>query len=86
MLALLVAAAALPLVLQPRGYAIRVATLTLLFAALGQAWNVVGGVAVGVVQSLSSLAFPMQLQNLVLFVVFLAVLAFRPQGLLKGAA
>ncbi len=47
---------------------------------------VVGGIAVGVVQSLSSLVFPIQLQNLVLFLVFLAVLAFRPQGLVKGAA
>jgi branched-chain amino acid transport system permease protein len=47
---------------------------------------VVGGIAVGVVQSVSSLVFPIQLQNLVLFLVFLAVLAFRPQGLVKGAA
>lgn len=46
---------------------------------------VVGGIAVGVVQSLSSLVFPIQLQNLVLFLVFLGVLAFRPQGLVKGA-
>lgn len=44
----------------------------------------VGGIAVGVIQSLSSLVFPIQLQNLVLFVVFLAVLAWRPQGLLRG--
>ena len=35
----------LPAVLDARGYAIRVATLTLLFAALGQAWNIVGGLA-----------------------------------------
>jgi len=47
---------------------------------------VVGGIAVGVVQSISGLVFPIQLQNLVLFLVFLAVLAFRPQGLVKGAA
>ena len=46
----------------------------------------VGGVAVGVIQSISTLLFPIQLQNLVLFVVFLAVLAFRPEGLVKGAA
>ncbi|HEX5999348.1 MAG TPA: branched-chain amino acid ABC transporter permease, partial [Hyphomicrobiaceae bacterium] len=32
---------------------------------------VVGGLAVGVIQSLSALAFPIQLQNLVLFVVFI---------------
>ncbi|GAC1343971.1 MAG: branched-chain amino acid ABC transporter permease [Myxococcales bacterium] len=35
----------LPLGLDPRGYAIRVATLALLSAAMGQAWNVVGGLA-----------------------------------------
>ncbi len=46
---------------------------------------VVGGLAVGVIQSLSALAFPIQLQNLVLFVVFIAILAFRPQGLLGSA-
>lgn len=46
---------------------------------------VVGGLAVGVIQSLSTLVFPIQLQNLVLFVVFIAVLAFRPKGLLGAA-
>ena len=46
---------------------------------------VVGGIGVGVIQSLSGLFFPIQLQNLVLFIVFIAVLAFRPQGLLRGA-
>jgi branched-chain amino acid transport system permease protein len=29
--------------------------------------------------------FPIQLQNLVLFVVFIGVLAFRPEGILRGA-
>lgn len=43
---------------------------------------VVGGLAVGVIQSLSGLVFPIQLQNLVLFVVFIGVLALRPEGLL----
>jgi branched-chain amino acid transport system permease protein len=42
---------------------------------------VVGGLAVGVIQAVSALLFPIQLQNLVLFVVFIAVLALRPQGL-----
>lgn len=46
---------------------------------------VVGGLAVGIIQSLSTLVFPIQLQNLVLFVVFIAVLAFRPKGLLGAA-
>jgi branched-chain amino acid transport system permease protein len=45
-----------------------------------------GGLVAGVIQSVSVLVFPIQLQNLVLFVVFIAVLAFRPQGLLRGLA
>jgi branched-chain amino acid transport system permease protein len=43
---------------------------------------VFGGLAVGVIQSVSALLMPIQLQNLALFVVFIAVLAVRPQGLL----
>lgn len=46
----------------------------------------VGGLVAGVIQSVSVLVFPIQLQNLVLFVVFVAVLAVRPQGLLRGMA
>jgi len=46
---------------------------------------VVGGLAVGVIQSLSSLFFPIQLQNLVLFIVFILVLAVRPQGLVGAS-
>ena len=34
-----------PLALDPNGYYIRVLTLALLFGALGQAWNIVGGLA-----------------------------------------
>lgn len=46
----------------------------------------VGGLIVGVIQSMSTLVMPIQLQNLALFVVFITFLAFRPQGLLgKGA-
>jgi branched-chain amino acid transport system permease protein len=46
LLALVVALAfALPLLLDPRGYWIRVLAFTLLFAAMAQAWNVVGGLA-----------------------------------------
>jgi branched-chain amino acid transport system permease protein len=44
----------------------------------------VGGIVVGIIQSLSGLLFPIQLQNLVLFIIFILVLALRPQGLLKG--
>lgn len=34
-----------PLLLDPQGYEIRILCLMLLFAALGQAWNIVGGLA-----------------------------------------
>ena len=45
-LALVLAAACLlPLALDPRGYWIRVLTFTLLFAAMAQAWNIIGGLA-----------------------------------------
>jgi branched-chain amino acid transport system permease protein len=45
-----------------------------------------GGMLVGVIQSLSTLVFPMQLQNLVLFLLFIAMLSFRPAGLLGKAS
>jgi branched-chain amino acid transport system permease protein len=40
-----------------------------------------GAFLVGLVQSLSGLLLPLQLQNVTLFVVFVAVLLVRPQGL-----
>jgi branched-chain amino acid transport system permease protein len=43
--AVIVIAALLPSFLDPRGYWIRVLTFTLLFAAMAQAWNIVGGLA-----------------------------------------
>lgn len=43
----------------------------------------VGGLVVGVIQSVSAMLMPVQLQNLVLFVVFITVLAFRPEGLIS---
>ncbi len=42
---------------------------------------VVGGLAVGEIQSVSALVFPIQLQNLVLFLVFIAILSVKPTGL-----
>ncbi|MGK4924743.1 branched-chain amino acid ABC transporter permease [Bordetella hinzii] len=41
----LLLALALPWLLEDQGYGIRVFTLVLLFAAMGQAWNIVGGLA-----------------------------------------
>ena len=42
---LAVALCALPWFLQDQGYAIRVVTMVLLFAAMAQSWNIVGGLA-----------------------------------------
>lgn len=44
---------------------------------------VVGGLAVGIIQSLSGLFLPLQLQNMVLFIVFILTLTLRPEGLLR---
>lgn len=41
----LMAAALLPFALEPRGYALRILCIALLFAAMSQAWNIVGGLA-----------------------------------------
>lgn len=41
----------------------------------------VGGLVVGVLQSLTSVFLPTQLQGLVVFIVFILVLAYRPDGL-----
>ncbi|MFI1568994.1 branched-chain amino acid ABC transporter permease [Streptomyces sp. NPDC020490] len=43
---------------------------------------VIGGLVIGMVQSLSELVLPTQLQIVGVFIVFLAVLYLRPQGLL----
>ncbi|GGF69773.1 amino acid ABC transporter permease [Azorhizobium oxalatiphilum] len=40
-----VAAAALPFFVDPRGHLLRVAAMALLFAAMAQSWNIVGGLA-----------------------------------------
>ena len=43
--ALAIVAAAVPYLFDPKGYGIRILCLALLFAALGQAWNIVAGLA-----------------------------------------
>jgi branched-chain amino acid transport system permease protein len=43
--AIFIAAGLAPLFLDPRGYWVRVLALTVLFAAMAQAWNIVGGLA-----------------------------------------
>jgi branched-chain amino acid transport system permease protein len=39
-----------------------------------------GGLTIGLVQQLSTLVLPAQLQNMAVFVLFLLVILFRPQG------
>ena len=66
--------------------------LVLMFTVvvLGGLGNVLGallgGVIVGVIQALSALVLPVQMQNLALFAIFVALLAARPQGLLGAIA
>lgn len=43
--AVIAVACVIPLTLNPAGYWIRVLTFTLLFAAMAQAWNIIGGLA-----------------------------------------
>ena len=50
---------------------------------LGAFW---GGMTIGLVQQLSTLVLPIQLQNTAIFVVFLAIVLFRPQGLFGRSA
>jgi len=51
-------------------------------STLGAFW---GGMAIGLVQQLSTVVLPTQLQNAVIFVVFLVVVILRPQGLFGRA-
>ena len=50
---------------------------------LGAFW---GGLTVGFVQQVSALVLPPQLQNAAIFVVFLLIVGFRPQGLFGRSA
>lgn len=45
-----------------------------------------GGLTIGLVQQMSTLFLPNQLQNTAIFVVFLAIVLLRPQGLFGQAA
>lgn len=45
---------------------------------LGAFW---GGMTIGLVQQMSTLVLPFQLQNTAIFVVFLLIIFFRPQGM-----
>ena len=66
-------------------YVVLMFTVVVLGGLGSVAGAVAGGLAVGVIQALSALVFPIQLQNLVLFIVFILVLAVRPQGLVGAS-
>jgi branched-chain amino acid transport system permease protein len=51
-------------------------------SVMGSFW---GGLIIGLVQQLSSLVLPLQLQSTTVFVVFLAILLIRPRGLFGRA-
>jgi branched-chain amino acid transport system permease protein len=48
-------------------------------SVLGAFW---GGLIIGLIQQMSTLVLPQQLQNATIFIVFLLILLFRPNGLL----
>jgi branched-chain amino acid transport system permease protein len=50
---------------------------------MGAFW---GGMTVGLVQQLSALVLPPQLQNAAIFIVFLLIVMLRPQGLFGRSA
>jgi branched-chain amino acid transport system permease protein len=52
-------------------------------SVLGSFW---GGLIIGLVQQLSNLVLPLQLQSATVFVVFLAILLLMPQGLFGRSA
>jgi branched-chain amino acid transport system permease protein len=45
-----------------------------------------GGFVIGVVQQLSTMVLPIQLQNTAIFVAFLLIVMFRPHGLFGRSA
>ena len=45
-----------------------------------------GGMVIGLVQQLSTLVLPLQLQNATVFLVFVLILLLRPQGLFGRSA
>jgi branched-chain amino acid transport system permease protein len=45
-----------------------------------------GGLIIGLIQQLSTLLLPLQLQNATIFIVFVLILLLRPQGLFGRVA
>ncbi|MCT8989071.1 branched-chain amino acid ABC transporter permease [Chelativorans sp. SCAU2101] len=50
---------------------------------MGAFW---GGMTIGLIQQMSTLVLPTQLQNTAIFVIFLVIVFFRPQGFLGRSA
>jgi branched-chain amino acid transport system permease protein len=44
---------------------------------IGAFW---GGLTIGIIQQMASIIVPLQLQNALVFVIFLTLLVLRPQG------
>ena len=55
---------------------------TIVYNVSGAFW---GGLTIGLIQQLSTLVLPNQLQNAAIFVVFLLIVMVRPQGLFGRA-
>ncbi len=54
---------------------------------LGSVWGAfLGGLIIGLIQQLSTLVLPTQLQNTSIFVCFLLIILLRPDGLFGRAA
>ena len=95
-LAFAIAVLVLSFVILHSAYYQLVLTQVLLWAVLSLAWNLLcgysgyfsfghaafwGGLLIGIVQQMSTLVLPYQLQNTAIFVVFLLIIFFRPQGM-----
>jgi branched-subunit amino acid ABC-type transport system permease component len=66
-------------------YFLDVLVSVLFTAYLGASWNILGGLIVGLAESLGAALLPGSLKQLVVFVIFVLVLLFRPQGLFGGS-
>lgn len=64
------------------GFAVLMFTVVVLGGLGSVTGAIIGGIAVGVIQSLSALLLPIQLQNLALFTVFILTLALMPEGIM----
>ena len=64
-------------ILPARAIASGVGVITGMGSIIGAFW---GGMTIGLVQQMSTLILPTQLQNAAIFVVFLLIIFFRPQG------